>query len=137
MSTTEAKALLRRFFDDLFTQGNLAVGDEIVGAGYINHNALPGEAPGRQGLLEFVKTLHAAVPDIQFAVEDQVAEGDKVVTRFRVTGTQQGELFGIPATGKRVNVTGTNIHRVANGQIHEAWLDWDALGMMQQLGVAG
>jgi steroid delta-isomerase-like uncharacterized protein len=135
MSTETNKTVLKRFFEELFTRGNLSVADEIVGANYVNHNAVPGETPGREGLKGFVTYLRTAFPDIHFTVEDQIAEGDKVVTRWRVTGTQQGEFAGIPATGKPVNVTAINIHRVSNGQIQEAWLNWDTLGMMQQLGV--
>lgn len=135
MSTETNKTVLKRFFEELFTRGNLSVADEIVGANYVNHNAVPGETPGREGLKGFVIYLRTAFPDIHFTVEDQIAEGDKVVTRWSVTGTQQGEFAGIPATGKPINVTAINIHQVSNDQIQEAWLNWDTLGMMQQLGV--
>ena len=134
MSDTN-KAILRRFFEELFTAGDLSVADEIVALSYVNHNAVPGETPGRDGLKQFVTDLHTAWADLNFVVEDQVAEGDKVTTRWTVTGTHQGEFAGVPATGKPISVSGTNIHRVTDGQIQEGWLDWDALGMMQQLGV--
>ncbi len=129
------KDILRRFFDQLFNAGDLSVADEIVATNYVNHNALPGEAPGREGLKAFVTLLGTAFPDLHITIEDQVAEGDKVATRFTATGTHRGEFAGIPATGKPVSVTLINIHRVSGGQIQEAWLNWDALGMMQQLGV--
>ncbi|MBE7553639.1 MAG: ester cyclase [Anaerolineales bacterium] len=135
MSTETNKTVLKRFFEELFNRGDLSVADEIVGANYVNHNAVPGETPGREGLKAFVTYLRTAFPDVHFTVEDQIAEGDKVVTRWSVTGTQQGEFAGIPATGKPINVTAINIHRVSNDQIQEAWLNWDTLGMMQQLGV--
>jgi steroid delta-isomerase-like uncharacterized protein len=133
--SNENKVLLQQFFDELFTQGDLNVADELVAANYLNHNAVPGETPGRAGLKQFVSYLHHAWADLNFAVEDQVAEGDKVTTRFTITGTHQGEFVGIPATGKPIRVQAINIHRVANGQIQEGWLEWDTLGMMQQLGV--
>ena len=133
--STANKQILRRFFEELFNHGDLSVADEIVGANYVNHNAVPGEMPEREGLKAFVTYLRTAFPDIHFTIEDLIAAEDKVVTRFSVTGTQQGEFAGIPPTGKRVHVTGINIHRVDDGQIREAWLNWDALGMMQQLGV--
>jgi steroid delta-isomerase-like uncharacterized protein len=133
--STQNKHLLRRFFEELFNQGTLAVADEIVGVNYVNHNSAPGETPGREGLKAFVTLLRTGFPDIRFTVEDQIAEGDKVVTRFSATGTQRGEFAGIPATGKSITITAMNLHRVADGQIQEAWLNWDALGMMQQLGV--
>jgi steroid delta-isomerase-like uncharacterized protein len=135
MSTEETKALLRQFFDDLFTQGKLEIADEIVAASYVNHNPAPGETSGREGLKQFITTLRTAFPDIVFTVEDQVAEGEKVTTRFTLNGTHQAEFAGIPGTGKPVTVTAINIHRVAEGQIQEGWLNWDALGFMQQLGV--
>lgn len=134
MSTTN-KPIMQRFFAELFSDGNLRVADEIVGVNYLNHNAVPGETPGREGLKAFVAHLRTAFPDIHFTVEDQIAEGDKVVTRWRAIGTHQAEFAGIPATGKPVDVTAINIHRISDGQIQEAWLNWDALGMMQQLGV--
>jgi steroid delta-isomerase-like uncharacterized protein len=135
MSAETNKSILRRFFVELFNSGDLGVADEIVALNYVNHNAAPGETPGRDGLKEFVTLLRTAFPDLQFTIEDQIAEGDKVVTRFTVTGTHQGEFAGIPATGKPIQVMCTNIHRVTGGQIEEAWLNWDALGMMQQMGV--
>jgi steroid delta-isomerase-like uncharacterized protein len=133
--SNENKATLQRFFDELFTQGDLNVADELVAANYLNHNAVPGETPGREGLKQFVAYLHRAWADLNFAVEDQIAEGDKVTTRFTITGTHQGEFAGVPATGKPIRIQAINIHRVTDGQIQEAWVEWDAMGMMQQLGV--
>ena len=133
--SSENKATLRRFFEEIFNQQNLAVADEIVAADYINHNAAPGELPGREGLKQFVAYLHSANEGIRFVVEDQIAEGEKVVTRWTATATHTGEFAGIPATGKRFSLKAINIHRVVDGQIQEGWLEWDALGWMQQLGV--
>ena len=134
MSTTN-KALLRRFFEEIYNQGYLRVADEIVAADYINHNPAPGEAPGREGFKAFVAYLRRAFADLQFTIEDQVAEGDKVVTRITIRGRQEGEFAGIPPTGKLVTVTAISIHRFADGQIQESWLNWDALGLVQQLGI--
>jgi steroid delta-isomerase-like uncharacterized protein len=128
------KTVMRRFFEELFNTGDLSVADEIVGTDYINYNAAPCETPGREGLKAFVTSLRRSFPDIHFTVEDLIAEDDKVVTRFSISATHQGEFAGIPATGTSVHVTALNIHRLAGGLIHEAWLQWDALGMMQQLG---
>lgn len=129
------KTILRRFFEEMFNTGDLSVADEIVAVNYVNHNPAPGEMPGREGVKAFVTHLRTAFPDVRFTVEDQVAEGDKVATRFTAAGTHQDEFAGVPATGKSVSVTAMNIHRVTGGQIQEAWFNWDALGMMQQLGV--
>ena len=94
----------------------------------------PGELPGREGLKEFVVYLHSANEGIRFVVEDQVAEGEKVATRWTATARHTGEFAGIPATGKRYSLKAINIHRVVDGQIQEGWLEWDALGWMQQIG---
>jgi len=132
--SNENKVILQRFFEELFNQGNLAAADELVAANYLNHNAVPGETPGREGLKQFVTYIHRAWADLKFVVEDQLAEGDKVTTRWTLTATHQDEFAGIPATGKQVVIQAINIHRVVDGQIQEGWLEWDALGMMQQLG---
>ncbi len=133
--STQNKLILRRFFEELFNQGNLAAADEIVSADYLNHNAVPGETPGRAGLTQFITDLHSAFRDLNFSIDDQIAEDDKVVTRWNATGIHQGEFAGVPATGKPVVITAINIHRVVDGQIQEGWLNWDALGLLQQLGV--
>jgi steroid delta-isomerase-like uncharacterized protein len=133
--STQNKLILRRFFEEVFNQGNLAVADEIVADGYVNHNPAPGESPGREGLKQFVTGVRTAFRDLHFAIDDQVAEGDKVVTRWRATGIHQGDFAGVPPTGKAVMITALNLHRVSDGQIQEGWLNWDALGLLQQLGV--
>ncbi len=133
--STQNKLVLRRFFEELFNQGNLAAADEIVDVNYRNHNAAPGETPGRAGLTQFITYLRSAFRDLNFTIEDQIAEGDKVVTRWNATGIHLGEFAGVPATGKPVVITAINIHRVVDGQIQEGWLNWDGLGLLQQLGV--
>jgi predicted ester cyclase len=79
--------------------------------------------------------MRAAFPDLHYAVEDQIAEGDKVVTRYTASGTHQGELMGVAPTGSRVEIRGISITRIKGGKIEEIWESYDALGMMQQLGV--
>lgn len=128
------KMLLQRFFQAIYNQGDLDVANEIVAANYVNHNPAPGEMPGREGLKAFVVYLRRAFADLHITVEEQVAEADKVVSRFTIRGVQQDEFAGIPPTGKHAAVTAIGIHRIANGQIQESWLNWDALGLMQQLG---
>jgi len=91
--------------------------------------------PGTAGIKQFISIYRTAYPDTHFTVEDQVAEGDKVATRWTATGTHRGELMGIAPTGKRVTVTGIAITRVTNGKIVETWNNFDALGQLQQLGV--
>ena len=128
------KAIDRRFYELLLT-GDLSVADEIVALNYVNNNPAPGETPGREGVKGFATLFSKAFPDLRVNLEDQIAEEDLVVSRFIMTGTHQGEFAGVPATGKPVNFTGIGIHRITGGQIQEGWLNFDALGMMQQLGV--
>jgi steroid delta-isomerase-like uncharacterized protein len=132
---TEAnKAIVRRFIDEVFNEGKLAAIAEVVDRGYIMHGTEP-EVRGQQGMQEFVTTYRTALPDYHCTIEDQVAEGDKVVTRWTVRGTQRGELDGIPPTGKPVTLAGIVIDRIANGRMAETWQQADVLGMMQQLGL--
>jgi steroid delta-isomerase-like uncharacterized protein len=82
-----------------------------------------------------VATIRAAIPDIHITIEDQIAEGDRVATRWTLTGTHQGTLMGVPATGKQGTVTGLDISHLANGQVVEDWSEWDRLGFLRQLGL--
>ncbi len=135
MSTEENKTIERRFTEELFNKGNLDAVDELVASNYVDHCALPGIAPDREGLKQFVAMSRTALPDFHSTIEDMIAEGDKVMTRFTVRGTQQGEFMGIAPTGRQVTVTGIAIHRISGGKIVENWLSMDMLGMLQQLGV--
>src|SRR3712207_716323 len=136
MSKEENKALVRREIEEVFSaQGDLDVADEIFAADYVNHNALsPDPTRGPEGAKEYARMYRNAFPDVQLSIEDQVAEGDKVVTRWIGSGTHQGEMMGIAPTGNRVRVTGITISRIEDGKIVEEWDNFDALGMMQQLG---
>ena len=136
MSAEEKKALARREVEELFNQdGNLNAADELFSSDYVGHVAGFEDLHGAEAVKQFAATERQAIPDLQNTVEDQVAEGNKVVTRYRAQGTHQGETeaFG-PPTGNRIDVTGMAIDRVAGGKIAESWLIYDALGMMQQLG---
>lgn len=129
------KALLRRFYEEVFTKGNLDVIDEISEPNFIDHNPAPGQEPGIQGIKKSLMEYRAAFPDLQITVEDMIAEGDKVVARITATGTHKGEFAGIPATGKRASISVIDIVRVANGKAVERWGIEDNMGLMQQLGV--
>jgi steroid delta-isomerase-like uncharacterized protein len=137
MSSEANKAIARRFFDEIFGQGKLAVADEIVGAGHMNSGpgSLPGLPPGPEGSKMFVTVYRNAFPDVHFAIDEQVAEGDTVVTRWTAHGTHKGDLAGMPPTGKASTVTGITINRIAGGKIVESWGIFDQFGMLQQLGV--
>jgi steroid delta-isomerase-like uncharacterized protein len=135
MSTQENKAIGRRAFEEIWNQGNLAAIEELYAANQVSHGLGMEVPPGTAGLQQFVSIYRTAYPDTHFTVEEQIAEGDKVATRWTATGTHRGELMGIAPTGKRVTVTGIAITRIANGKIVETWNNFDALGQLQQLGV--
>ena len=136
MHSEENKAVIRRFLKDFFEGGNLELVDELFAPDYVLHDpAVPGEVRGPEGIKQFVSMYRSAYPDTHFTVEDQIAEGDRVVTRWTGQGTHEGELMGIPPTGNRVTVTGIEFDRVSDGKMQETWVNYDALGMMQQLGV--
>ena len=138
MSAEENKAVLRREVEELYNHtGNLDVVEEIFSPDYISHEPTPGEVRGIEGARRFAATFREAFPDLENTIEDMVAaEGDTVVMRFRGSGTHEGETeaFG-PPTGKRMEITGITIKRLSEGKIVEAWTNFDALGMMQQLGM--
>jgi steroid delta-isomerase-like uncharacterized protein len=135
-STADAnKAIVRRFFDEVWNQGQLAVVDEIITPDAVDHSPMPGQQAGAAGVKELVADLRAAFPDLHMALEDQVAEADRVCSRWILSGTNQGSFLGMPATGQRVSVQGIDIVRLEGGKMVEHWLAIDQLGMLQQLGV--
>ena len=136
MSTEENKALLRRSVEEVFSaQGDIDVADEIFAPDYIGHNPTdPQDVRGPEGAKELASIYRSAFPDVRLSIEEQVAEEDRVVTRWIASGTHQGELMGIAPSGNRVTVSGTSIERIVNGKIEETWDNYDALGMMQQIG---
>lgn len=114
---------------------SLAVIDELVAEEFVSHSAPPGLPPGREGVRMWAIAFRGAFPDLWSQVEDVIVEGDRVVERFSGGGTHQGELFGIPPTGVRMQTTGINILRIAGGKVIEHWGNSDDLGVMRQLGV--
>jgi len=134
MSAHENKALARRVFEEVWNKGNLAVADEVWANNFVGH-AVPDEIKGPEGAKQFFSVFRSAFPDLQFTIEDQIAEGDKVVTRWTLRGTHEGEFQGIAPTGKQMAMTGITVQRIAGGRIVEGWTNRDALGMLVQLGV--
>jgi steroid delta-isomerase-like uncharacterized protein len=135
MSTEENKAVSRRVIEDGFVKGNMALLDQVFAANHVNHDAPPGLPGGPEGIKQFVSIYRTAFPDLSATIDLQVAEGDRVVTRWTSTGTNKGSLMGMPPTGKRMTITGTTIDRFVSGKIGETWNTFDQVGMMQQLGV--
>jgi len=136
MSVEENKAIVRRLYEEVINKWNMAVVDELIATNYIDHDQRPEQvARGPESFKQVVTMFRTAFPDLHFTVEDQIAEGDKVATRFTVRGTHKGEFRGIAPTGRQVTVTGTDIRRIAGGKLVEVWMNIDDLGMMQQLGI--
>ena len=127
--------MLRRFYD-LVNAGDIDGFGELLADDFIEHEETPGLAPTKDGVKEFFRMQIAAFPDLQLHVEDVLASGDKAVARVRVTGTHQGELMGIPATGKGIDVQLIDIVRFGDdGLGREHWGVFDLMKMMQQIGV--
>jgi steroid delta-isomerase-like uncharacterized protein len=133
MTTENNKSIVLRLFEEVM-KGNLAIADELIAEDYAQHSVF-GIPNGREGFKQFFMAFAAAVPDAQFVIEDVIVEGDKVVTRLTVNGTQTGALQGIPPTGKKFSMKGIDIFRVVDGKVVEHWDAVDQLGMLQQLGV--
>jgi predicted ester cyclase len=135
MSIEENKTRQRRVFEEVFNKGNLAIIPEFIAPDYVYRSPLGMEAKGPEGFKQMVARVRTAFPDIHFTIEDIIAEGDKVVTRFTRRSTHQGEFMGIAPTGKKVTITGILITRWVGGKEVEAWESLDTLAMFQQLGV--
>ncbi len=138
MSAEENKAIARRFVEILqkfFRTGDADLMDTVLADNVVQHiSGMPPEAQSLEGFKQLLPALRQGFPDALFEVEDLVAQGDKVAFRLVWNATHQGELFGIPPTGTRATVTEMHLLRIADSKIEERWGEWDALGMMQQLG---
>jgi steroid delta-isomerase-like uncharacterized protein len=129
------KAVVRRFIEDVWNSGNLAAIDELISEDHVDHD--PGQAGspgGREGARAFIQMYRTAFPDTHIELGEMIAEGDLVAATWTATGTHQGELMGIPPTGKTATITGIGVDRVRDGQIVESWANYDLLGMLVQLG---
>ncbi len=147
MSTEDNKALVRRMVEEVWNKGNVAAIDELIAANIVHHYDFPTNVPvpadnplSREGIKRLIPQFRNAFPDLHFTVELQVAEGDLVVTRVTARGTHTGEyrgltFKGIPPTGKQATWTMTFIDRIHDGKIVESWLNEDAVGRLQQIGV--
>ena len=138
MAEEENKALLRRAVEEVFSaQGNVDVADEIFTPDYVGMNPTdPQDVRGPEGAKELANMYRSAFPDVRLIIEEQVAEGDKVVTRWIAYGTHQGEMMGIAPTGNQVRVEGITISHIQEGKIVQEWELFDTLALMQQLGGA-
>lgn len=133
--TERNKALYRRYIQEVFNEGRLDRLDELLSPSYVYRNAPPGTPPGAEGIKQVVSMFRGAFPDLQITFEDQVAEGEMVCSRTTMRGTHRGDaIFGIPATGNAVAMTGMTIARITDGRVAETWVQNDVLGLLNQLG---
>jgi steroid delta-isomerase-like uncharacterized protein len=137
--TEKNKNIVRRFVQEVWNEGKLEVADEVLAADYIEHPSTPDdskkdEPTGPDGMKRFVQMFRNAFPDITFTIEHMVAEGDKVAIHLVGQGTHQGELHGLPPTGKHVRIGGAAIHRIQDDKIVETYQVVDRLSLREQLG---
>ncbi|MBO3749427.1 ester cyclase [Streptosporangiaceae bacterium NEAU-GS5] len=134
-SAEESKAVVKRFYQELWTEGRLEVADELFAPNFIGHAPGNGLTRGPEGVKELVGGWRAGVPDMVLEIHAQYAEGSRCVTRFTGRGTHQGFWLGVPATGKEVSLSGIAVTRVIDGQVVSDWGEFDVMGLLQQLGV--
>jgi len=130
------KAIIGRLYEEVWNQRKFEVINEIISPSHaLQAPNVAGSAVGPDAYKRQVLRFLEGYPDLHWTIEDTIAEEDKVVACWTISGTQRGEYLGIPATNKKVSVDGITIHHIANGKIMDSYSNWDALGMMQQLGV--
>jgi steroid delta-isomerase-like uncharacterized protein len=134
LSTQENATVVRRFAEEVITQGDIDSSARFVWEDVVEQVPLPGQGPGLEGLKDILRGMRSAFPDLNFAIKEQIAEGDKVASRFEWTGTHQHEFLGVPATGRQVRVWGVVIDRLEEGRIKDTRIIMDTLGLMMQLG---
>jgi steroid delta-isomerase-like uncharacterized protein len=134
--TQAIKDLVRRYSDDFWGRGDAEAADELFTEDFVDHNpASPEQTGGREGQKQVLALFRSAFPDLRVTTEEIIVEDDKAALRWTARGTHEGELMGIPATGKQITLTGIDILRIADGRLAERWAEGDNLGMLQQLGV--
>lgn len=129
------KDVIKAFLEDVINQGRLERANDLVKEDFVELDPLPGQVQGREGLKAVIHGLRSAFPDMHWVVNEMVAEGQKVVTRFVWTGTHRGIFLGIPSTGRSVEVKGVVIDRLQDGKMADSRILMDTMGLMQQLGV--
>ena len=129
------KAVSHRLMNEVWGQGKVEVLDEIMSEDVVDHGAVDSSG-GRNAIKEAVLMIRAAFPDFHAVEVDFIAEGDKVVRRWTIAGTHEGDFLGLPPTGRKVRVTGINVDRIVDGRIVEYWHNFDLLGWLEQLGVS-
>ena len=133
MSVAQNKALVCRYYEEMWNRWDFALADEMIGEGVIFRGSLGVGVQGREGFKEYMRTVRRVFPDFHNHVEELIAENDRIVARLTYTGTHWGELFGINATGRRVSYAGVALFRISEGRIVEGWVLGDVHGLISQL----
>ena len=135
MSIEENKAIVRRFWGVWEENNFIDLVDELLAPDYVNHSpGFPNQPTGPEGVKAIINMFRSGMPDLRVNILDMIAEGDKVVVRYTIEGTHEGELFGVPPTGRQLSIESMTVERVSDGKIREHWRITDSLDMMQQLG---
>jgi steroid delta-isomerase-like uncharacterized protein len=127
------KGLVRRFYKEVFAHWNMALVDQVVSPQFTSHDWPEGSATGPQTFRDFYSAIRSAVPDARYEIDDLIAEGDKVVVRWRLLGTHKGEFRGIAPTGRAVALKGIAIYRVQDGKLMERWVVSDVHGLLEEI----
>jgi steroid delta-isomerase-like uncharacterized protein len=138
MAVMTNQQLFQRYFDEVANAGNLELADEFFAPDYLHHDpANPDPRPmvGPQAVRDHLTSLKGAFPDLVFEIEDMASDGDQIIVRWTARGTNTGDYFGMPATGKPIEITGMNTWRTRDGKAIEGWVNRDDIGLLQQLGV--
>jgi steroid delta-isomerase-like uncharacterized protein len=137
MTGQELKTFSERELDEVWSQGSIASIDALYALDMVDHNQIPAFPPGREGIKVLVQGLNVAFPDRRFTADVTLAEGDLLARRWTMRAAHKGPFLGVPATGREVVLTGVDILRISEGQIHEVWHAEDVAGLMEQLGAGG
>jgi predicted ester cyclase len=127
------KRLVRRFYREVYGDWNMALVPEVVSPRFTSHDWPEGGPTGPQGFELFYSAIRAALPDARYEVDDLIAEGDKVVVRWRLLGTHQGDFRGIAPSGQKIELKGIAIYRVDNGKLMERWVVTDLYGVLEEI----
>jgi steroid delta-isomerase-like uncharacterized protein len=127
------KELVRRFYKEVYVDWNMALVDAVVSPRFVSHD-WPEGASGPQAFRDYYSAIRSAVPDARYVVDDLIAEGDRVVVRWRLLGTHQGAFRGIAPTGRAITLKGVAVYRLEDGKLMERWVVSDLYGMLDEIG---
>jgi steroid delta-isomerase-like uncharacterized protein len=127
------KELVQRFYKEVYGDWNMALVDELVSPRFISHDWPKGSPTGPEGFRTFYADIRSALPDARYEVDDLIAEGDKVVVRWRLLGTHKGDFRGIAPTGRAIALKGIAIYRVEGGHLMERWVVTDLHGLLEEI----